>query len=268
LVSDWSSDVCSSDLPEAEIVRMIFKRFVVLGSVTKLAQELAPKNIRNRYGKPIDKGYVYRLITNRVYLGEAVHKGTAYPGEHEAIIDHELWGAVHEIMKVSPGKRRGENRARSPALLKGIIFGPDGRAMTPTYTWHKGKAYTYYVSATALKMGASHNPIRRFPGAEIETAVLHQIRLMIQTPEIIVATWRTARQSIQGLTERQVRECFQNFDGLWAELFPAERARIVRLLVEQVEISAKGAAITLRTHGLASLVEELRASAENPKHAA
>jgi site-specific DNA recombinase len=252
---------------EAEIVRMIFKRFIQLRSVTKLAQELTAKDVRNRYGRQIDKGYVYKLITNRVYIGDAVHKGTAYPGEHEAIIDRKLWDAVHEIMKVNPAKRRNENRARSPALLKGIIFGPDGRAMTPTYTWHKGKAYTYYVSATALKMGASHNPIRRFPGAEIEAAVLHQIRMMVQTPEIIVATWRTARQSIQGLTERQVRECFQNFDALWAELFPAEQSRLVRLLVERVEMNTEGAAITLRTDGLATLVEELKASGEDKRAA-
>jgi site-specific DNA recombinase len=253
---------------EAETVRAIFKRFLQLRSVTKLAQELAGKNIRNRYGKLIDKGYIYKLITNRIYIGDAVHKGTAYPGEHQPIIDRKLWDDVHEIMKVNPAKRRNENRARAPALLKGIIFGPDGRAMTPTYTWHKGKAYTYYVSATALKMGASHNPTRRFPGAEIEKAVLHQIRLMIQTPEIIVATWRTARQSVPGLTEGQVRECFQSFDALWAELFPAERSRIVRLLVDRVELSTDGAAITLRTDGLASLLEELQAGAEIRKNAA
>ena len=239
-----------------------------LGSATKLAQELAKDDARNRYGKLIDKGYIYKLLSNRLYIGDAVHKGTAYPGEHQAIIDRKLWDAAHEIMKVSPAKRRNENRGRNPALLKGIIFGPDGKAMTPTSTRHKGKAYPYYVSATALKMGASHNPIRRFPGAEIEAAVLHQIRLMIQTPEIIVATWRTARQSIQGLTERQVRACFQSFDALWTELFPAEQVRIVRLLIERVEVSAEGAAITLRTDGLVSLVEELQAGAQSRKDAA
>jgi site-specific DNA recombinase len=253
---------------EAEIVRMIFKRFVQLSSVTKLAQELAGKSVRNRYGKQIDKGYIYKLITNRVYVGDAVHKGTPYPGEHQPIVDKKQWDAVHEIMKVNPVKRRNENRARNPALLRGIIFGPDGRAMTPTYTWHKGKAYTYYVSATALKMGASHNPIRRFPAAEIEAAVLHQIRQMIQTPEIVVATWRAGRQSVPGLSERQVRECFQSFDVLWAELFPAERSRVARLLVERVELSTEGAAITLRTDGLATLVEQLQARAAISRDAA
>ena len=47
---------------------------------------LAKEGALNKQGKPIDKGYLYRVLNNRVYLGEAVHKGTAYPGEHDG--DH------------------------------------------------------------------------------------------------------------------------------------------------------------------------------------
>jgi len=49
-------------------------------------------------------------------------------------------------------------------------------------------------------------------------------------------------------------------DPLWDELFPAERARIVRLLVERVEVGPEGADIRLRVGGLASLVRDLRVS--------
>ena len=76
---------------EAELLRSIFSRFVQYGSGTKLVQELAKEGARGKYGKAIDKGQVYRLMNNRVYLGEAMHKGVAYPGEHEAIIDRRLW---------------------------------------------------------------------------------------------------------------------------------------------------------------------------------
>ena len=54
---------------------------------------------------------------------------------------------------------------------------------------------------------------------------------------------------------------FCSFDELWDELFPAEQARIVGLLVERVEVGEGGLALTLRTEGLASLVHELRAVA-------
>ena len=76
---------------EAASVRRIFERFVELGSATVLARELRLEGFRNKQGTLIDKGYLYRLLKNRVYRGEAVHKGTAYPGEQDAIIDDILW---------------------------------------------------------------------------------------------------------------------------------------------------------------------------------
>jgi DNA invertase Pin-like site-specific DNA recombinase len=118
---------------EATLVLSIFKRFARLGSGTRLVQQLASENARNRYGKPIDKGALYKLLNNRVYIGDAVHKGTAYPGEHEPIIERALWDKVHSILKESPRKRAATTRAQTPALLKGLIFRSDGVAMTPTH---------------------------------------------------------------------------------------------------------------------------------------
>ena len=72
---------------EAATVRMIFQRFLRVGSMTKLTVALRSEGMRTKGGKPIDKGYLYRILNNRVYIGEAVHKGIAYPGEHAAIIE-------------------------------------------------------------------------------------------------------------------------------------------------------------------------------------
>jgi DNA invertase Pin-like site-specific DNA recombinase len=72
---------------DARIVRSIFQRFATLRSATLLAKELREKNVCNRYGHAIDKGALYKLLNNRTYVGDTVHKGTAYPGEHAAITD-------------------------------------------------------------------------------------------------------------------------------------------------------------------------------------
>src|SRR6266511_1852169 len=92
---------------EAELVRLIFSRFLRLGSATKLGHELrragqttkswTTQDGQHRAGKPIDKGALYKILNNRAYLGDAVHKGTPYPGEHEAIIDRPTWDKVHTI---------------------------------------------------------------------------------------------------------------------------------------------------------------------------
>jgi hypothetical protein len=88
--------------------------------------------------------------------------------------------------------------------------------------------------------------------------VIAQIKTMLQSPEIVVATWRAARQTITGLTERTVRDELFRFEELWNELFPAEQARIVQLLVERVDISEAGADIRLRIDGLTTVFNDLR----------
>ena len=79
---------------EAATVRMIFERFTKIGSATALVRALRAEGITGKRGKLIDKGYLYKLLNNRLYVGEAVHKGTAYPGEHEAIVSRPLWDRV------------------------------------------------------------------------------------------------------------------------------------------------------------------------------
>jgi site-specific DNA recombinase len=255
--------------PEAALVKSLFTRFVKLGSCTKLVRELASENVRNRYGKLIDKGAVYNLLNNRVYIGEAVHKGTSYPGKHKAIVDRSLWDKAHSVLKESPRKRGARTRAQTPALLKGLIFGPNGVPMTPTHSRKNGKLYRYYIATSALRSGVPDaSPIRRIPASEIEAAVVGQIKRMVQSPEIVVATWREAKAHISGLTERQVRDHLHSFTEIWSELFPAEQTRIVHLVVARVEVSPTGADITLKTDGLGTLIQDLRGAPSRAEVAA
>jgi hypothetical protein len=77
-----------------------------------------------------------------------------------------------------------------------------------------------------------------------------------------------ARQSSDGLTEAEVRETLERLDPLWDELFPAEQARIVQLLVERVDLGPDGADIRLRTEGLTRLVADLGETFHHVRRAA
>ena len=70
----------------AATVRHVFEGFADIGSATRLLPILRAEGLLTKHGRPFYKGVVYKLLVNRVYLGEAVHKGTSYPGEHAAII--------------------------------------------------------------------------------------------------------------------------------------------------------------------------------------
>lgn len=243
----------------AEQVRWIFARFLDIGSGTDLAREANQRGLTSRRGHPIDKKLIYRMLNNRAYLGEAVHKGNSYPGEHEAIVDRETWDKVHAILQESPRKRAARTRADTPALLKGLLFGPDGAAFSPTHTRKGGRLYRYYVSQTVLKHGAGSCPVGRVPAGEIEAAVIDQLRAVFRQPEIVAGTWKAARAHADDITEADARAALQQLDPLWHELFPAEQARIVALLVERIDIGTNGLNVRLRVDGLSGLAREMLA---------
>ena len=248
---------------EAQTVRMIFERFIALGSASTLARALQAENIRNKRGKRIDKGFIYKLINSRVYLGEAVHKGTSYPGEHDAIITQELWDSVHAILKESPRERRAKNRNSSEALLKGIIFTDMGTAMTPTYTRKGDRLYHYYTSMDLIRnrdTGSEAGPMR-LSAAMVEGAVIAEMRRIIGAPEVAARVIETQRREGASMDERAIVAALHRFNDLWDALFPAEQARIVRLLVDRVTVGPTGMAVDLRNNGIATMVRELSESA-------
>jgi site-specific DNA recombinase len=243
---------------EAALVRHIFDRFLQVGSATKLVQELSAAGHRTKRGKPFDKGIVYQLLNNRTYVGEVSHRGTIYPGEQEALVDWATWDKVHAILAENRRRRACQTRAATPALLKGLIFGPDDRLMAPSHTRRRGRLYRFYRTATSLKLCHGDCPIRAVPAGEVEAAVINQVRALLRTPEVIVRTWRAAYLNERELDQREVVEALQRLDPLWDQLFPAEQARILQLLVGRVAVRLDGLEVSLRVEGIRSLVDDLR----------
>jgi hypothetical protein len=146
----------------------------------------------------------------------------------------------------------------------------DGRALSPTHSRKNGRLYRYYVAQRVLKGDAAGDDsiVRRVSAAEIEAAVVDQVRALLRQPEVVVGTWRAAWAEAPEVTEREVREALLRLDPLWHELFPAEQARTVRALVERVVVGPQGADIRLRVEGLAGLVHDLTAIAPDALGAA
>jgi site-specific DNA recombinase len=244
---------------EAATVRMIFKRFVAIGSATKLAKALVAEGVRTKSGRPVDKGYIYRLLNSRVYLGEATHKGASYPGEHAPIIDRSLWDKVHSILQISPRLRAANARARTPALLKGLIFTETGCAMTPAFTKKGTRLYRYYVSMDVIRNRAlDENPgPLRLPAPMVEDAVIGEIHRMIRAPEITACTIQALRHEGAAVEEAAVVAALAGFERLWGALYPAEQARIIQLLVERITVSTNGIAVDLRKEGLGLVLRDM-----------
>ncbi len=91
----------------------------------------------------------------------------------------------------------------------------------------------------------------------VEGAVVGEIRRMVRAPEIVARTIEAFRQDNPAVDEQAIVSALGSFDQLWTSLFPAEQARIVRLLVERITIGTNGIAVDLRNDGLGSVVRDM-----------
>lgn len=253
---------------EAKLIRHIFQRFVELGSSATLVRELKLDGVTSkawttqggkvREGKPIDKSLIYKLLNNRTYLGELRHKEQWYQAEHIAIIDVKLWGDAQAIL-ASNGRVRGNTtRATVPFLLKGLVFGNDGRALSPWFTTKNGRRYRYYLPQRDAKEYAGASGLPRLPAAQLESAVLEQLRAILRQPALIAEIVPQAIKLDPTLDEAKVTVAMTRLDMIWDQLFPAEQSRIVRLLIEKVIVSPTSMELRLRANGIEQVVMELQ----------
>jgi site-specific DNA recombinase len=133
--------------------------------------------------------------------------------------------------------------------------------MSPTHMRRRGRIYRYYVTREALADGYA---VTSVPAADVDGAVLDHVQKLLGAPELVARTWAVAkREGQEDITEREVTVLLADFATVWNELFPAEQARIIQLLVERVDVQEDALEVRIRAEGLASLVGELRQDARS-----
>lgn len=170
---------------EAPIVKMIFERYLQLGSLPALVADLNEKDVRTRTrenangvvgGVRYTTGPLSYLLKNRIYIGEISHKSERYQGEHEPLLDKALFDSVQAQLagNAQTGRRAPE---ASGAMLTGKIFDDRGNIMTPSYSVKRGLRYRYYVSRACVEgRKAEKGTIHRVPAHEVETAIVETLR--------------------------------------------------------------------------------------------
>ena len=182
-----------------------------------------------------------------------------YPRVHEPIITRGQWAAVQASLASKPnGAKRGQMRVERPALLKGLIFTRDGRAMTPHSTkGSSGKLYRYCLSTRDSKEGHGASAVKMLPAGEVDEAVMTQVRGILRSAEVVTQVWREIAKlkgtATAGMDEMQVAVALNRIDLVWDQLFPLEQHRIVQLLVEAVIVSPNELQVKLRPNGVENL---------------
>jgi site-specific DNA recombinase len=179
---------------EAERVRLIYRRYLELGSVNALVRELREQNLRSktrvlatgatRGGVPFGRGSLFYLLRNRFYVGEVKYKDEILPGAQPAIMDGALFDAVQQRL-TEQWTTRSAIRNVSAHLLTGLLFDDCGHRMAPTHATKAGIRYRYYVSLPHLygeSKTASVGSVSRVPATDIEDTVVNSLssRLIVQ----------------------------------------------------------------------------------------
>ena len=250
---------------EAETVKHIFRRYLELGAVSALRDDLKHDGIHSKQridkhgtttgGKPFARGALYHMLKNRIYRGEIVHKDAAYPGEHPPIIDRPLWDMVAKQLEDNTHDREAAVGAQEPSLLTGILFDGDGCRLTPSHAVKAGKRYRYYVSSTLITGPRSAAPrARRVPANDIETLVGKSIKDFLSSGTAVLEALSAI--AFKKMPMQQILNSASDLARDWDEKPAVLRRAIVRRIVHRVVIQQEHVNVEIdRSHVFDALTQ-------------
>jgi DNA invertase Pin-like site-specific DNA recombinase len=232
---------------EANTVQYIYRRYLELGCVRMLKEDLDRQGIYSKVrgdkgGRSLSRGTLYKILSNPIYIGQIRHKGTCHPGQHEAIIDQELWEQVQQHMASNSVEHKTRSRNTVSCPLTNKLFDISGERLIPVHVNKKGRRYRYYISES-LKEGpkdASPNGWR-LPGQEFEKVVTHAALEIIHDECAITATLQESGIAVHHIVSA--------LDA--AGKIQPDAADLIDRFIQRVELRQDGIRLTL---SLASLV--------------
>src|SRR5580700_8030130 len=106
---------------EASIVKLIYQRYLELGWVRLLKDNLDRRGIISKVrvsrkgiasgGRSFSRGALYELLSNPIYIGEIRHRQERHRGQHEPILERDFWETVQA--RLSDHARR-DSQSRVP----------------------------------------------------------------------------------------------------------------------------------------------------------
>jgi len=224
------------NIDDAKTVRQIYRRYLELGSVRLLKNDLTEQRIRSVSGKILSRGTLYKTLSNPIYIGQIRHKGICHPGQHEAIIDQALWEQVQQCIAKNRIGNRTRARKTDPCPLADKLFDATGERLVPVHALKKGRRYRYYVShsITIGPKDASSNGWR-LPGQDIEQVVAHAAEEMLHDDGAIISALQES-----GIASYQIPAVI----GAAGKIQP-DTKNIIDRFVQRVEVQQTGIRIVL-----------------------
>ncbi|MBX3598546.1 MAG: recombinase family protein [Rhizobiaceae bacterium] len=242
---------------EAETVRHLFKRYLDLRSVRALSNEAISSSltgragIGQRSGQPFGRGNLYHLLSNPIYCGKIRHRDKVYDGEHEPIIDQEIFDQAQRLLAEQAPPRRSASNVGGNHLLTGLIFDETGSLLRSVHANKKGKRYRYYISKDLVDKCRNGKDGWRLPADELESVVEAALIQILHNPAQL-------SDLIHGLIPAaglpDAIEGSVQIASNWNERTIIERRAIITRLIDRIDLQSAQLRIRLRRGAIAELV--------------
>ena len=234
---------------EAKQVRWIFQRYLDVGAINRLRSDVVRQGITGKVytskagvrsgGGPFGRSALHRLLGNHLYVGEVAHQGNVYLGEHEAIIERELWDKVQALLEAKRQCEHAGVSARQASLLKGLIFNTNDKRLTPIHATKNGKRYRYYVS-NCIVSGSIRGPddqTWRIPAHEIEQLTIRQIKDLLNDRGRLYDVLMSEDASL--VTAEATYERLAQAADRWDDLVHRDQRILLRHLLSRITVAAE-----------------------------
>ena len=245
------------DPERSAVVKRIFESYRRFGSLRTVAESLEEQGVTRRDGHPWTTGNVVRILKNRVYTGEIEFEGEIVKAENEPLVSKETWEDVQKLLRMRRSEIGRKGPVAEPHPRAGIVrCGRCGGAMVATMNrgrHNNGKVYGYYRCSKNAKSPKQTCPTRHVSGGELEKAVLDRMWSLLQSPMFLKLVGTRLR-----MPPTEVRRELGNVTEFWTGLFPAEKWRVMKLLLDSITVLPDEISIKIKTSGIADVMEEIR----------
>ena len=208
----------------------------------------------------LDRTAVYRILGNRMYIGEAYFNGEWHSGVYPPIVDIELWNQAHAKL-AKRARRKGVTNAPWNPLefpLMGKLFWHDGRAYKFFKSSPRGKKhYLYYLAPNTPEEKASGTGPTNLPTGELHQGVIVHLRSKFKDPQTWLPSLLDPIKDDLGMDESVIREAMERLDTAWNFFTELTQAHTVFTLVSRVTLYPKQISIKVDIAALKKLIREL-----------
>jgi site-specific DNA recombinase len=226
---------------EAETVRKLFKLYLDLDTVRDVKAEADRRGYRTKKQKystgrivggcPFTRGRLYHLLKNPLYIGRVKHKDTTYPGQHEGIIDQDLWENVQAKLEGRAWRNKNQPRSSNRPLLLSLLHDEEGDRLSTNHAVKNGRRYCYYISKHLNGKKREDHKGWRLPARQIEDVVFGGLWDFLDDPKRLMDATRDTCLTDDGIMPFAA-------DGLTSQTAGVLSKDQLRDLIERVDLGS------------------------------